>query len=69
MNNTSGVPPEPAPLTDEETRRIRTLLEQEARWSWLRSTLRTWALAVAAVVTGVTVGLDALRSIIRRLAE
>lgn len=56
-------------LTDAERRRLRELLEQDQRWEWLRSTLRAWALAIAAVVTGVTLGLDALRALARKLME
>ncbi len=56
-------------LTEDERRRLRAMLEQDERWSWLRSTLRAWALAIAAVVTGVTLGLDALKAIARKLVE
>ena len=41
--------------------------DQKARWLW--GTVRTWALWVAAVVAGVTVGVDALKQIVKRLAE
>ena len=56
-------------LTEDERRRLRSMLEQDDRWSWLRSTLRAWALAIAAVVTGVTLGLDAIKAIARKLVE
>jgi hypothetical protein len=54
-------------LTDEELRAIRTLLEQDARTRWLWSTARTWLLFIAAAVTGLTLGLDALKAIARKL--
>lgn len=50
----------------DELRRIATA---EERWAWLRSTIRSWALAIAAVVTGATIGIDALRALIRSLLE
>ena len=56
-------------LTEDERRRLRAMLEQDERLSWLRSTLRAWALAIAAVVTGVTLGLDAIKAIARKLVE
>lgn len=44
---------EQEPLTDEELRAIRNLLEAERRMVWLRSSLRVWASYIAAgVLTG-----------------
>lgn len=63
-----GDAPEPE-LTDAERARLRELLRAEDRWTWLRSTIRAWALAVAAVVTGATIGIDALRGLLRKLLE
>ena len=54
-----------ASLSDE----LRRVAVAEERWSWLRSTIRSWALAIAAVVTGATIGIDALRALIRSLLE
>jgi len=48
----------------DELRRIATA---EERWAWLRSTIRSWALAIAAVVTGATVGIEALRVLLNKL--
>lgn len=63
-----GDAPEPE-LTDAERARLRELLRAEDRWTWLRSTIRAWALAIAAVVTGATIGIDALRGLLRKLLE
>lgn len=48
---------------------LRRVAESESRWSWLRSTIRSWALVIAAVLTGATIGIDALRTLIRNLIE
>ena len=56
MRNLAGV--------SDELRRIATA---EERWAWLRSTIRSWALAIAAVVTGATVGIEALRVLLNKL--
>jgi len=63
-----GHPPEPE-FTDAERARVRQLLLAEERWSWLRSTIRAWALAIGAVVTGATLGIEALRNLLRKLLE
>lgn len=60
--------PEPD-FTDSERAQLRELLEAESRWAWVRSTLRTWGLAIATVVTGATLGLEALKTILRRLSQ
>lgn len=56
-------------FSESERAQLRELLQAESRWSWLRSTIRSWALAIAAVVTGATIGIDALRTLIRNLIE
>lgn len=63
-----GDTPEPE-FTAAERARVRELLRAEDRWAWLRSTIRAWALAVAAVVTGATIGIEALRRLLRKLME
>lgn len=63
-----GDAPEPE-LTDAERARVRELLRAEERWAWLRSTIRAWALAIAAVVTGATIGIEALRGLLKKLME
>lgn len=54
-------------LEEHETIKVRLLLEQDARTQWLWSTARTWLLFVAAAVTGVTLGIDALKTVLKRL--
>ena len=54
-------------LLEHETVSVRKLLEQDARTQWLWSTARTWLLFIAAAVTGVTLGINALRDVLKRL--
>lgn len=54
-------------FSESERAQLRELLQAESRWSWLRSTIRSWALAIAAVVTGATVGIEALRALLNKL--
>lgn len=54
-------------LSEEDMKAIRELLEADRRTRWLWSTARAWAVWIAAVVAGYTVGLDALKSILKRL--
>lgn len=54
-----------ASVSDE----LRRVAAAEERWAWLRSTIRSLALAIAAVVTGATIGIDALRALVRNLIE
>jgi hypothetical protein len=56
-------------LTTKQMEDIRSLLEQDARVKWLWSTARSWALAVAALVAGFTMGVDTLKAAVRRLVE
>ena len=54
-------------LSPEDLAALRLLLEQDRRTRWLWTTARTWALWVTAVVAGMTVGLDALKTVLKRL--
>ena len=54
-------------LPPEDIAALRLLLEQDRRTRWLWTTARTWALWVTAVVAGMTVGLDALKTMLKRL--
>jgi hypothetical protein len=56
-------------LMEHETVSVRKLLEQDARTQWLWSTARTWLLFIAAAVTGVTLGINALRDVLKRLVS
>jgi hypothetical protein len=55
------------PLTDSEMGELRNLLEQDRRARWLWSAARTWALWVTAVVTSLTIGINALNTIVKKL--
>jgi hypothetical protein len=54
-------------LSETEVVSVKKLLEQDARTQWLWSTARTWLLFIAAAVTGVTLGINALRDVLKRL--
>jgi hypothetical protein len=54
-------------LSADDIAALRVLLEQDRRTRWLWTTARTWALWVTAVVAGLTIGLDALKTVLKRL--
>lgn len=56
-------------LTDKEVEDIRALLEQDRRAKWLWASVRTWILAVSALIALFTVGLDGVKSILKRLVS
>ncbi len=58
----------PPNLSDEELIRLRALLAQDAFVRQFWASLRTWVIAIAAVVAGVTVGFEALAKVVRFLA-
>lgn len=53
--------------TAEELKELRKLMEQDARTRWLWSSIRTWVLAISSIIALMTVGLDGLKTILRRL--
>lgn len=53
--------------SEEDTKALRVIIERDARVQWLWSSARTWALWVAAIVAGWTVGTDAVRALLKRL--
>jgi hypothetical protein len=61
-------PPKPLPLTDEELIRVRALLDQDKFVRQFWASVRTWVIAAAAVVAGITVGFEALARVVRFLA-
>ena len=61
-------PTKPPPLTDEEIKDLRAVLEQDRFVRRFWSSVRTWVIAIAAVVAGVTVGFEALAKVVRFLA-
>lgn len=56
-------------LTAAEIIALRELLESDRRWKWIVSSLKTWALWIAAVAAGWTVGIDALKAFVKSLGD
>ena len=61
-------PTKPPPLTDEEIKDLRAVLEQDRFVRQFWSSVRTWVIAIAAVVAGITVEFEALAKVVRFLA-
>lgn len=57
----SGKDDEERQLTPAERAAIRKLLESQERVVWFWATVRVWAVWIAAVVGGFTLGWDALK--------
>ena len=57
----------PPDLSDEELIRVRALLAQDAFVRQFWASVRTWVIAIAAVVAGITVGFEALAKVVRFL--
>ena len=56
-------------LTPTEIMEIRLIIESDKRAKWLWSTLRNIAVWVVAVITGITVGYQALIDVVKGLAS
>jgi len=54
-------------LTHEEIRGLRKLMEQDARARWFWASLRTWVLAISAVIAAFVSGYEGLKDLLRRL--
>lgn len=52
--------------TEVELKAFRELMEQDNRIKWFWSTARTWLLMISATVAFLTVGLDGIRSVLRK---
>lgn len=52
------------PLTEEERRFVRKMIEQEKHVAWFWATLRQWAFWTATVVAGIVAFRENLKSII-----
>jgi hypothetical protein len=63
--NHPPAPPVVPDLTDDERKALRELLERERRVTWLWSSARTWAVWIAAVVGGLTIGWDSVKKFIQ----
>lgn len=56
-------------LSAPELVAVRELLEADRRWAWIATSLKTWALWIAALVAGATVGVETLKTIIKTLGR
>lgn len=54
-------------LSDKEIENLRLLLEQDRRVKWLWSSIRTWVLAISSIIALATVGIDGIKTILKRL--
>ena len=53
--------------TQNELVELRKLMEQDFRTRWFWASLRTWMLAISSAIALFTVGLDGLRTLLRKL--
>lgn len=56
------------PLSSAELEAIRDLIERDKRATWLWTSLRVWALWLAAILGGWAIGWEALGRLIKTLA-
>lgn len=61
-------PEEVAPLTDPEIQNIRTLIEQDQRVRWFWTTIKTWSLAIVAIVAAGAMCVDLFLKAVQRSA-
>jgi hypothetical protein len=55
--------------TKEEVARLRDLLESKKRKEWLWDTLKVWATWIAAILVGITMSWEALKRVVKAIAE
>lgn len=58
----------PPQLSDEELFQLRAMLDQDKFVRQFWSSIRTWVIAVAAVVAGISVGFEAIAKVVKFLA-
>ena len=56
-------------LTNGEITELRRIIESEKRMRWLWASLRNLAVWVVAIITGITVGYQALVDVVRGLSK
>jgi len=56
-------------LTNGEIAELRRIIEAERRMRWLWSSMRNLAVWIVAIITGVTVGYQALIDVVRGLSK
>ena len=54
------MPPKSQPLTDDEIERIRAVLGQDEFVRKFWASIRSWVLAIAAVIAALTVGAESI---------
>ena len=64
-----SAPRDPHELTENEIAELRRIIESERRMRWLWASMRSLAVWIAAIVTGVTVGYQALIDVVRGLSK
>lgn len=64
-----SAPRDPHELTEAEIAEVRRIIESERRMRWLWASMRSLAVWIAAIVTGVTVGYQALIDVVRGLSK
>lgn len=55
------------PLTPDDFKHIKQVLEEHGRVRWLLSSIKNWIIAATAVITFLTIGLDGIKKILRGL--
>lgn len=68
MNQKKPMTQKPQQLSDDELIQLRALLEQDKFVRQFWSSIRTWVIAVAAVIAGISVGFEAIAKAIKFLA-
>ena len=56
-------------LTNGEIAELRRIIESERRMRWLWASMRNLAVWVVAIITGITVGYQALIDVVRGLSK
>ncbi len=56
-------------LTEGEIQELRKIIEEERRMKWLWASARNLAVWIVAIITGITVGYQALVDVVRGLSK
>lgn len=56
-------------LTEGEIQELRKIIESERRMRWLWASARNLAVWIVAIITGITVGYQALVDVVRGLSK
>lgn len=55
------------PLTSEDFKLLKNVIEHHTRVRWLLNSARIWLIAAMSIITFLTIGLDGVKSILRKL--